>query len=355
MTVTIHAPSDVHETIDEGVRVSTDAEYSVDVVELPGEQGRASAFADFEARLDGAERDYINADFAGCMAAIGEEELVVRLLEHGRRDLAARVLYWRVACRTAQLRTAEARGHAARLVVFGLRLPSGAVGATPEAEAIFDDAFRESQDTPRAQLGFRSSVRGTHVGVDGRRRVCQVPCGVELLPGEHVIVFEADGHESLTQVTRLSSEPMLVEIELHRASADEAGRQWAERYRGLAAMASGPSLRLLSQAFATRRLAFLRGEEDGSQIRLRAALAVDGEYREEIERVIGRDELRLAAGEVFEDLLIEGNLVSRPFYTRVGFWIGVGIAVVAGAATTAFLLYERDTEYALRFAPPRTP
>jgi len=178
---------------------------------------------------------------------------------------------------------------------------------------------------------------------------------VELLPGEHVVVFEADGHERMTRVTTLAPEPTVLEVTLERATADEAGQQWASRYRGLAAMASGPSLRLLSQAFGTRRLAFIRGDEDGSRIRLRAALAVDGEYREEVERVLNRPELRGAMGEVLEDLLVEGELVARPFYTRAGFWIGVAVAVIAGATTTAVLLYERQTEYSLRFASPMTP
>jgi hypothetical protein len=82
---------------------------------------------------------------------------------------------------------------------------------------------------------------------------------------------------------------------------------------------------------------------------------VDGEYREEVERILARPELRGAMREVFEDLLVEGELVARPFYTRAGFWVGVAVAVIAGATTTAVLLYDRETEYSLRFSPPMTP
>lgn len=351
LTVAVHASEALYDRMAEGVGQEADGQYSFDIVELPSGENLSISGEMLEAQLDRAERHYINADFAACMTVIGEELLVASLLEAGRRDLAARVLYWRVACRTAQLRITEARADARRLVALGLRLPPGTVGATPEAEALFDDAFRESQDATTVDVGFRSSLRGLQVGVDGRRRVCQVPCGVELMPGEHVLYFEYDGYQSRVQVEQITG-PRIIEVELERASPEEAGRQWAARYSNLQAMNSGPSLRLLAQAMGARRLVLFRGDASGPEVTLRAALAIDGEYREELERRARLSELERESSEVFEELLLDSQLLSRPIYSRAGFWVGIGGAILVSVGLTLFLLHEPDETYSIRFAGP---
>ena len=79
---------------------------------------------------------------------------------------------------------------------------------------------------------LNSAVRGTHVGVDGRMRVCQAPCNLQLLPGHHVVVFEADGFS--TQVENaVGIDGAQLQMTLNPASPSEASDQWTARYSGV--------------------------------------------------------------------------------------------------------------------------
>ncbi len=102
-----------------------------------------------EVRLAEARRAYALPDVPRCMAELDAEDLVPDLLADGRREAAARVLFWRVACLVAGASLPEAARTAAELAAYGLEAPADVAAASPEAEEVLGHALAAASALPR--------------------------------------------------------------------------------------------------------------------------------------------------------------------------------------------------------------
>jgi len=348
ITVVLSAADGPDSTIREELSAADRLGFNAELRELPQAAPSGSFLANVEAQLNMAERLYLRSEYASCVNLLSEREMFRELLTRGRRGNAARLLYWRIACRVGQLRPAEARADADLLVSAELNLPPGTSGASQEAEDILDDAFREAQDAPRAELMLNSAVRGTHVGVDGRMRVCQAPCNLQLLPGHHVVVFEADGFSTQVVNVELGLDGAQLQMTLNPASPSEASDQWTARYSGVREVGGEASLRLLAQALGVRDLVLLQAVADTRVVRLTASVVIAGERAIEQSVSVALSSGGASAGTLVRDVLEEADLLSTPLYRKGWFWGIVAGALVAGGVSAFVLTREEQPSFDLR-------
>lgn len=304
--------------------------------------------SEIDLRLSAARRQYVDANFAPCIATLSSDAMVHDLLARGRRLEAARVLLWRAACRVGQGKLGEARGDAAALVAFALDVPPDVAAVSPEVEHVFTEAERAVEGKPRAALKISLAAGGRgRVAVDGRPDACVAPCTVDLLPGDHVLRMEADGFAPDVKVARVPGPDAA--FTLAPAPPELAAHQWSTRYGRGPALDSAPSLGLLATATRSRSLALLTVEA-GRQKLLRGVLALDGEVAARSERPIegaADDE----APALVRDLLVRGKLLepAPPIWHKPAFWIVVGSATVVAAGVTALILYKPPVQTTVHF------
>ena len=280
--------------------------------------------------LSAARQKYVNGDFAGCLQSLGADSLLPQLLGAGRRELAARVLFWRVACRFGSGALPKATDEAREFAALGLEVPADAAEATPEVESLLGRAIKEAAGARKLTLARstrRRCVRG--VSLDGRSGACVTPCALEVLPGEHLIALDAEGYLPVTRAVTVH-EPTKVKLEATPAPPEVAAAQWSARYGGSPWLYSEPSTRLLARAVAARRLVL-------STSKARASCACAGPSPPTARCARKRNAPRAPAistrsrgaccatsslsGKVFEP--------AKPIYKRAAFWVPLALAVSA--------------------------
>jgi hypothetical protein len=316
--------------------------------ELPAAAPQPAPDAEIDLRLAAARKQYVDANFAPCIATLSAEALVPDLLGRGRRLEAARVLLWRAACRVGLGKLTEARGDGATLVALGLDVPPDVAAVSPEVEHVFTEAGRAAEARARAPLKIAAQAGArARVAVDGRADACVAPCTIDLLPGDHVLRMDADGFAPDVKVARVPGPD--VAFTLAPAPPQLAAHQWSLRYARGPALDSAPSVGLLATATRSRSLALLTVEA-GRQKLLRGVLALDGEVAARSERPIA-DSPDDEAPALVRDLLVRGRLLepAPPIWQKPLFWVVVGSATIAAAGVTALILYQPPVQTTVHF------
>lgn len=347
LPVTVVVSGEGAEAVRAAVESPGDLPVETSFAELPTVAG-APSVAPPDDSVAQARRAYINAEFGACLASLDDDARVHAALAEGRPQLAARVLFWRVACHVGAADLEGARRAAARFATFGLEVPAEAEAASPEVEAVLADALEAAAGRERASLAVAANTRAS-VAVDGRAPGCETPCALDLVPGDHVVALRASGFADAWRLVRVEADGAETELSLDEASPELAARQWARRWIGREGRDSPPSVRLLARAVRARRLVLLLVDPAAEGSHLRGVLALDG-------RIAARGERTSASVDdasvgLLRDLLVEGGAVEpgQEFYESPWFWIGIGAAALLAAGLTAWLLYEPDTRTRVGF------
>jgi hypothetical protein len=287
--------------------------------------------------LPAARESYVNGDFAGCLKPLDTEGLVAELLSARRRELAARVLFWRVACRVGAGQMLEATDQARQLATLGLEVPADAAEATPEVESLVGRAIKETAGRPKQALSVDAPPLRASVSLDGRAGACVTPCSLEVAPGEHFVALDADGYLPMTRKVKVLAATQ-VSLEATPAPPEVAAAQWSARYGGSPWLYSEPSTHLLAQAIAARRLVLIHAEGTG-ELHLRGTLACDGKISAQAERAIHppANNLDAESRRLLRDLLVSGKIFepSKPIYKRAAFWVPLVLAVSAAVISAS--------------------
>ena len=347
VTAILHGPEALRARVEEAV-LAPELPVAVRTAPLPGGgEGEAENPALNEA-LASARSSYVSAEFGACLAGLEDDEALHARLATGERDLVARALFWRVACRVGGDDAAGGEREAARFATFGLDVPPDTEARTPEVEAVLAAAIRASGEAPRASVAIRAS-RTAAVSVDGRRPGCETPCTVDLPPGDHVVRVTADGYVPAWRLVRVEGDGAEVDFELDDAPPDLAARQWAERWIGHPRLDSASSVELLARATRARRLVLLQATAEDGGPRLRGVLTVDG-------RVVARgarsgDDVEGETRGLLRDLLVEGGAIepAPEIWESPWLWIAVGVVVAAAVAIPLAVFFEVDTRTSVGF------
>jgi hypothetical protein len=303
--------------------------------------------AEVERRLAGARAQYVEGAFDRCLATLGDDAEVARLLGAGLRSLAARTLFWRIACRVGDGDARDAARLAERFAGLELEVPPDVARAADEVELVLARAAERVAAAPRVKAQIRADVARATVAIDGRPDVCATPCAVDLPAGEHVIRIDGDGVETEVRTVQLAAPRGEVAFATRAAPPELAATQWTARYAGGVGFDAPESMRLLGTALRARRLLFLGGIPFGD-----GSMALQGALLEP-ERDLVRAARRAARGRVSEDardlareLLTRGGVLpaAPPVWKRPLFWIAVVGAAAIGVGTTAYLLHDPGTE-----------
>jgi hypothetical protein len=290
----------------------------------------AGAAADRSSLAPAARRQYVDGDFAGCLKTLGDA-LVPALLAEGKRELLARLLFWRVACRVGSGALPAATEEARQFAALGLEIPADAAQATPEVESLLVGALKEPVRKVTLQVDAPPLRAG--VSLDGRPGACVTPCTLEVLPGEHLVALDAEGYLPVTRLVSVK-ERAQVKLEATPAPPEVAAAQWSAHYGGSPWLYSEPSTRLLARAIAARRLVLVNVEDN---LRLRGTLAIDGAVSAHAERAARSANLDAESRRLLRDLLVSGKIFepAKPIYKRAAFWVPLTLAVSAAIIATS--------------------
>lgn len=311
--------------------------------------------ADVTAQLAAARGYYVDADFGHCIDAIARDALAPELLAAGHRDEAARVLFWRVACRVGSRDAPEAERTARQFAVLGLDVPRDVDAAAPEVEAALARAQHEVASQQRVALHVRATVNPAAVSLDGRAGVCVTPCAVDVAPGDHVLRVEAEGRVPAWRQIRADGRELEVSLDMAPADPELARQQWTARYAATpAALDSFSSLRLLSRAVRARTLVLIIVHNESRHARLTGALFASGAVRARAGRVTREDRIGDDSPGLLRELLERGGVAqARPLYANPFFWIALGGTAVLAAVITGAAVYTPDTQTVLGFGGGR--
>jgi hypothetical protein len=318
--------------VERAMAASRDLPVELQVGHLPEAPAPAP---DRSALVPAARQKYVNGDFAGCLQSLSGDGLMPELLATGRRELAARVNFWRVACRVGSGALPAATDEARQFAALGLEVPADAAQATPEVESLVVRALKESAALPKLALEVDASPLRASVSVDGRRGTCVTPCRLEVLPGEHLVALDTEGYLPVARLVTVH-ERTQVKLEATPAPPEVAAAQWSTRYGGSPWLYSEPSTRLLARAVAARRLVLINVEGTG-ELHLRGTLASDGTVRAQAERVARPANLDVEAQRLLRDLLVSGKVFepAKPIYKRAVFWVPLALAVSAAVISAS--------------------
>jgi hypothetical protein len=266
---------------------------------------------------------------------LSADGLVAELLAAGRRELLARVLFWRVACRVGSGALAAASDESRQFAAFGLEVPADAAQATPEVEALLGRALKEAAATRKVTIEVEAPPLRAGVSLDGRSGACVTPCALDLLPGDHMIALDAEGYLPIARLVAVK-QPTRVKLEATPAPPEVASAQWSARYGSSPWLYSEPSTRLLARAIAARRLVLINAEGTG-ELRLRGTLASDGVVSAQAERVARPANLDAESRRLLRDLLVSGKVFepAKPIYKRAAFWVPLVLAVSAAVISAS--------------------
>jgi len=289
--------------------------------------------------LAAARAAWVGAEFDRCLALLDDDAPIHEALASGRRAIAARLLFWRVACLVG-VGDPTSAAQARRFATFGLDVPPDVGAVSPEVERALGAALEAVAQAPRHAVEIRSEPRAA-VAIDGRPPRCETPCTVDLSPGDHVIALGAPGRVPAWNLVR-AGEAEALELTLDEAPPELAARQWAERWIGRAGRESPAAVRLLAQAVRARRLALLI--VDAHEPRLTGVLAIDGDVAARAEHRAG-EALDEAARALLRDLLVEGGAVEAapPVYESPWFWVGIAAGVLIAVTVPTAVVLTQDT------------
>jgi hypothetical protein len=303
-----------------------------------------------ETRFGDVRKKYLAADVDGCLSLLGGDERVERLLGLRDRTNAARLLFWRVACRVAGDQRAAADADASTFATLDLRIPADARDASPEVENIIDRAVQRSANEPAYELAVRVGVPRARVRLDGMEETCIAPCVIKARRGMHVVSASADGAIPISQRVELDAPKKEVAMTLASAPPAVAATQWRRRYEGTSDEQSADSARLLALAVPSRYLVLLSPEQDASRKRLRGLLYFDADVRARAEQVSTSSPAE-GTEKVVDELLHQSKLVESPSILKSPLFWTVAIATAAAASVVTYLLLsppEDRTEVKLR-------
>jgi hypothetical protein len=324
-----------------------DVEYAA----LPTAPRKTEPVDEIEPRLVSARKAYVAADFEACARALDGPSIPYDLVGAGRRELAARLLFWKTACLVGAGAKPDAAREALRFATLGLIAPMEVDQASPEVEVELTRAAKAVGAGARTKLDIRSDAMRAEIAIDGVLGLCTAPCSVEVAAGDHVLVAVADGFRPERVVVSAQGTQQATLIKVQPASPELAAEQWAHRYSGSVAIDTSSSLKLLSQAIRARRVLLL-SIDDGPKVEVaRASLIIDGNIVARGERTARASTSVSMAGDLMRDLLIQGRLLEPPppIWKRPAFWITVGLSAATAAITTAAILYKPPTRTEVRF------
>ncbi|MFT3697912.1 MAG: hypothetical protein QM831_32530 [Kofleriaceae bacterium] len=264
---------------------------------------------------------YTHGNFDVCQKELASLD-VIQLLADGDRASASRALAFATGCATGAMHVEDAKTNAARFASFGLDLTETTV--SPDVEAVIGHAVESAGAAPRVHAMITSNA-AARLTVDGRPAGCEVPCTIDLAPGEHVVAATADGftptHKTLRDADHL-------ELELAPASSLLAAQQWRARIgRGLPP--ADPTGAALIGKFAGEPRVFV----------LTAGPRITGEAIVDGRTVAHGD--AASANELVTNLAYDSGILHRPeLWQRPWFWIAVGVGAVVIAGGIVALTYK---------------
>lgn len=351
LTVVVAPGTPQRERVRTALERSLRPDFDLRFADLPSAPRAPSNAAAVELDLAGARKAYIDAEFKACVDRLGEPSRLTDLLADGKRLLAERLLFWRIACRVGAGSTADARGDAEAFAAYDLEAPPDVESAAPEVESLLASAAQHVAAAPRVPLAvrfdvepgatFRVAARAV-VALDGRAAVCTAPCTVDVHPGDHVVRVEADGFGPEIHRVRAAAPSAELVAHLNPAPPEVAAAQWTSRYADSPSVDSAVSVGLLAVATRSRSLAVVAAEPTPKGSRLFGVLALDGGVAARAERSAGRDEdLPDVAPALVRDLLLRGQLIPEtPIYKRPLFWLAIGAAAAVAATLTILFVYQ---------------
>jgi hypothetical protein len=316
------------------------------------ENGEDGGLLELERRLQEARRHYIDAEFSACIQSLGDEGVLTQTLGAGQRQLAARLLLWRVACHVGMGQEDAARRVAEEVGVLRLEIPADVGVLPPEVGRMMVRGAQAGMARARTTLRVTSDFGPARIALDGRPAVCIAPCSLEALEGQHVLGVDAEGRQPAVQVIAARGSELEVAFTTLPAPPELAASQWTAHYAGSsAALDSAGSLRLLSLALRAPRLVLLTAEAEQEGYRLRGTFALEGRVAARTERGTQPKNLQETTEGVLRDLLIQGHVMepAPALYQRRDFWIAVGVAAVVAGASTAAILWKQPVRTEVGF------
>ena len=285
--------------------------------------------------LADARQAYVRGDFSRCLASLGRADAATDALGAGDALTASRLLLWSAACHLGDGDQRGARDAAESLAVLALPPPPDVGSVSQEVEALLARARASAR--PDVPVRIETSAPGAELVIDGRSQRCAAPCTLPLPTGAHVVRAEADGYEVLVRRIVAAPPSLQLRLDLTPASPEVAASQWTARYGHGTEPDAARSVRLLSTALRAPRL-LLFSVDEGRTLRVRCAVAVDGEISARAERVdVDPRQLDAAVRGLASDVLVRGRLLepAPALHQRPEFWIAVGVAAAIAAGATA--------------------
>ena len=315
------------------------------IVDIPRPKSEASKLAELDERLLGLPTMYENGDLEGCRRAAVADGTLDKLLARGERKLAARVLFWRVACLVLLDQVPEARREARLFATLGLEHPLGADRVSSEVLALLRKEEHAVSSSRPATLRLTLPTTGIRLVVDGRPTPCAAPCVLSVSPGRHVLAIEGDALVPLMRTVMVEPKGTALALKPQPAPPDLALEQWWDQYGIARDYDSTASVALIAHALRTKRLMVLTVENRGKVQQVRGVLAVDGRVKSRDERRAPLDQTNQTAVQLVRDMLVRAEVVEpAPSLTsRPMFWVVVAATAIAAAGVTAYVLFEPET------------
>jgi hypothetical protein len=327
--------------------------FDADVIEIPPPAPELDPVP-IEQALARARSLYLSdGDYDRCKEALADQAMIASSLGADRRDLASRILLWRVTCLERAGNRAQAQREAEAFAVLGLDPPADIEAVSIEAQTLLVDTIAAVRARPRSKITIVAAAKtpapdGAGVVIDGARR-CPLPCVVDLVPGDHVLRLDALGVAPDARIHRTDG-AATIELPVRAADPRAAASQWHRRF-GTAKpdeLSSPGAAALLRQATRAERLAVVT-YASGPSGAVFGRLVDDGSTLATVRRGLGDDERAVGAtaSALVDQLLVDARLLPPrrpPLVRRWWFWFAVAGVATAATLTTYYFVAPRDVE-----------
>lgn len=286
------------------------------------------------AAIEQLHERFVGLDFGGCLAAAHGEELAVdRLLEHGLRDAAARVLVTSAACALRAGDESLSRSMLSRAYEADLDLDRLLRANLVELQQLAERVHAQVVSRGRVILRIETAPAGGEVSIDGSEPSCDSrSCSMELHPGRHVVVAGRIGHLSRLLVLNVEEETDR-RIALDPAASREQRRQLADAI-GAGASPGEPTLMRAATGALGSPVVVLLWEREGQVRGTLFDRRTDGGGTVLTGEAVEANPIAIAGG-VAELITEWRDLEPDGIEESPWFWL----AVVAGAAAIATTVY----------------